>query len=246
MPRIDGQTTLTFDIKVTPPSPPHTLWRVRHDPEIARLQFTYTGHGQYWHPDEGWDWRAGYPEVYYLLGTHSVPFDERWQRLSFAMNPQMQPLKWREVYDDWRAFMNGTGFPHPNVPGTPGYDPTYQPKPRRDYVNQIDMTSLLLPAWDKIRVCGGATISGVRDGSTVIVDTLKYDNPPTLEWLMLRPWYYFAAVSILNVNGTPVIDPFPQNGTYPTWIPLVAISEVRIPYGAVEEVSEVVNPLKVY
>lgn len=210
--------------------PPNQLWRVMHDYEICTNKISWSGHGQLWEEGREWDWRAGYPEVFWCYGTHEVPFDEAWQRLTFAQNNPIQPLKWREVFDDWRAFMNRTGFDH-----RPPSDPYYTP--RRDYINQRDLSSDILPAFDKVRVCGGATISGVRDGAWVYIDTLDVNNPPSLDWLRARPWFTFHAVSNLKINGKPVIDRFPQNGANPTQIPLVTRTQVKLPVVMLEQID---------
>ena len=120
--------------------------------------------------------------------------------------------------------MNGTGFDH-RSPSDPQYTP------RRDYINKRDLSSENLPAFDKVRVCGGSTISGKRDGNWVYIDTLDVYNPPTLEWLKARPWYTVHALSILfdEVSGKPVYDRFPQNGAYPTLIPLVTRLQIKLP-----------------
>lgn len=240
----------------TPPivAPAHPLWRVKHDVEMYRDKVAFTGWGDYGGHERPY-WRDGYPEVYWLLGSHQVPFNEAWQILSFQLNPNMSPAKWREVHDDWRAFHNGTGFPHPNIPGTKDYDPNYQPTPRADFINRYNLSSML-PTWDKIRVCGGATVCGIQDApSTVLIETLDYYNPPTIDWLIARPWLYFHALSSvfrkkadgtyykdINNNFVETPEPFPQNGDYPTLIPLIAMTEVRLPLNALIPVDKITDP----
>lgn len=215
------------------------LYRVLHDWEIAKRQFVDPRHGQFYHPDEGWAWRDGDPEVFWLIGSHVVPFDERWQRLAYAMNPGMTPPKFRILYDDHRAFMNKTGF------WTDG-SPSDEYVPRADYINGIDLTSQL-PQWDKIRVCGGATLRGRVDGTDLIVETLKYDNCPTWDWLEQRPWLYFHAVTVHEkADKTCAIAPFEQNGGRRCLVPLVAVNEVRFPLGALQKVNDIADPYRLY
>lgn len=216
--------------------PARKYWRVLHDYEIWKKQFVYPGHGQFYH-EEGWDWRKGMPEVFWLLGTHVVPFDERWQTLAYAMNPGMGGEQFRVLYDDHRAFMNRTGF---------WTDPTHFQEyvPHDDYVNMIDLGTSL-PKWDKIRVCGGATLSGTVDGDTLIVETLKYGTCPSWAWLEQYPWLYFHALSVGGTSSNPKAVAFPQNNGNRVLIPLVADGEVRFPLGALEEVNAIADPYEV-
>lgn len=250
---LTGVTRLGF---AEPPpevvKPAHVLWRVPHDPEIFAKKLG-RGFGQFYDPEKTWDWRVkaktGYPEVFWVNkeDDRRFPLDEAWQRLSFALIEEIEPLKWREVYDDWRAFMNGTGFCH-----LPQSDPNY--KPRRDYINRIDLGAEALPEWDKVRLIGGATVSGELVDGKIWIDTLDYANPPTLEWLRARPWFFMQAVSIdcrRTNDGTimeprvPVIDPFPQSRK-PVWIPLVSNSRVWVPADCLIRTDVVVDPLKVF
>lgn len=223
-------------IEVVIPTPP--LYRVLHDYEIWKRQPVLpASHGQLENSKKDWTWRVGFPEVYWLHDTHRVPFTETWQRLSFALCEGINPKKWRVVYDDHRAFMNNTGF---WTDGSP-----YAYVPRRDYINGIDLSGEM-PAWDKIRVCGGATVSGKVRGDFLEVETLNYFNPPSLEWLKQRPWLYFRAVSSgANALNQPLISDFPQNDYRPVWIPLVSIYPVRFPLSCLERVYEIADPLKI-
>lgn len=254
------QVTINFPPRSEPPppppppppviQPPHQLWRVMHDAEIYAKGITWVSHGQVNAASADINWRMGYPEVFWLYqdDNQPVPFPERWQWLSFQLNPQMQPMKWQELHNDWIAFHNkGAGFPHPNIPGTPGYDNTYIPTPRRDYINK-QWTTAPDPVWDKVRVCGGATISGALDGNYVIVDTLDVDNPPSsVDYIKARPWLYFTAVSkVRDANRQIVIVDFPQNGSYPSLVPLIARGRVRLPVVMLEKVSQIVDPYKIY
>jgi len=219
------------------------LFRVLHDYEIAVRQFKDPRHGQFYQDSGDWAWRAGDPEVFWMYGGNKVPFDERWQMLSYAMNLGMNPGKWRIVYADDTAFMNRTGFWEPDSP--------YQDRHVQDFVNGVDVSpSNPLPEFDKVRVCGGATIRGIVDGQDVIVETMKYGNCPTLSWLNERPWLYFHALIEFKkkADGSPVVYPFTQNGGSPVLIPLVAKDndEIRFPLGALQEVFEIADPYRIY
>jgi hypothetical protein len=257
------KVTVKFGVESEPQpppviQPPNQLWRVRHDFEIWKLGITWTGHGQLNNAAEDVFFRDELPEVFWCYGEQTVPMDEAWQRLSFAMCEGIEGMNWRAVYHDHRAFMNGTGFWHDNV--GQDYDPTYKPVARRDYINRIDLSSDKLPAFDKVRVCGGATVSGRQDGSYVILDTLDVNSVPTLAWLQARPWLYFRAVSKMfrrDASGRPLRDTdgnllpplivdFPQNGSRPSFIPLVTKIPVKLPVVMLEKTSGYVDPLKVY
>lgn len=214
------------------------LYRVLHDYEIWRRQPALpAAHGQIENVKRDWQYRAGMPEVFWLYESHRVPFTESWQRLSFALCEGIETKKWRIVYDDHRAFMNGTGF---WTSGSP-----YAYVPRRDYINGIDLDGEI-PAWDKIRVCGGATVTGRESGGYLIVETLDYFNTPTPEWLRAHPWFFFRAVSVgATKTGQPFVEDFPQNGGRPVWIPLVAMYQVRFPLSCVERVNDIANPLTI-
>lgn len=233
---IDFQT-----VTAPAPSPQRRFWRVLHDYEIWRRKIVVPSHGQILNATtNGWEWRLGYPEVFWLFDSHTVPFTERWQRLSFDLMrhfaPDINGKKWRIVYDDHRAFMNGKGF---WTSGSP-----YDYVARRDYINNIDLNGEN-PAWDKIRVCGGATVSGYVDGDMLVVETLDYFNPPTLDWLLQRPWLFFRALVNEQSSGKPVVIDFPQGGGYPVVIPLVAMYPVRFPLAALQSVGEIADPYKI-
>lgn len=167
-------------------------------------------------------WRTGVPEVF-VLNERRTPFGESWQRLSFALNPGMTGERWRALYDYQRAFTNGTGF---------------DKDPRADYVNGRDLGAGL-PAWDKTRVCGGATVTGFVDGGDLVVGILDGNQPaPALGWLLAHPWLYFHAVNV-TAGG---ITRFPQNEGRPVLVPLVGSGVARIPLSQVERVPSIADP----
>jgi hypothetical protein len=158
-------------------------------------------------------WRPNLPEVFPLNGERT-PFGADWQKLSYALNPGMTGDKWRSLYAYNRAFTNGTGFN-----GT---------EPKADYVNDIDL-DCPDPAWDKTRVCGGATITGVIDGPDLIVKILDGDGPaPSLDWLLAHPWFYFHALNTTDAGLTR--------------FPLVGSGEARIPLKQLQKVPGIADP----
>jgi hypothetical protein len=106
------------------------------------------------------------------------------------------------------------------------------------------------PVWDKVRVCGGMTLSGQLDdsGNYVIIDCLDVDNPPdNVQYILARPWLYFRAVSKARADANPgaIVD-FPQNGSYPSLVPLIARGEIKLPRVMLVPVEDYVNPLQVF
>lgn len=173
------------------------------------------------------------PEVFPINGLRT-PFTPEWQRLAFALNPGMTGNHFRALYGTRTAFNNGTGFP------TKDGDP-----PKADYVNMLDLT-YPLPAFDKTRFCGGATITGIEDGTDLIVDIIDGTNPaPTLESLLAYPTLYFHAV-ICNpkssITGEPYITRFPQMGGGIVLVPLIGQGECRYPLAALQKVPDIADP----
>lgn len=189
------------DLRVTITAGRPALWRVLHDFELVVT-----------HAPDTFD-RPGLPEVQPLAPADIVPFPETWQHLSFALNPAMTGDKWRSLYQWNRAFCNGQGFNN-------------DADPHADYVNERDLNKPL-PAFDKVRVCGGAVITGVVLGTSLIVETMDATQPaPALEWVLERPWFYFHAVNCADLKGT--ITNFPQANGAPVLVPLFANSPVSI------------------
>lgn len=177
-----------------------TLYRVLHDVEL----------GKPWRQD---------PEVFWF-NRETTKFGADWQRLTFAMNPGMDPLKWRVLYEWDTAFTNGTGFDNPKGPA------------RADFVNNRDLTAAL-PLWDATRTCGGAAHRGQEDGADLIVDILNGEAPaPSLEWIMARPWYYFEAL-IVYMDGH--VGRFPQNDGRRVLVPLVGSGIARYPLSRLQK-----------
>jgi hypothetical protein len=174
-------------------------------------------------------WRQNVPEVFPLNGNRT-PFGRDWQLLSYAMNPKMTGQKWRSLYAYNRAFTNGTGF--------------NGPEPKADHVNGFDLDAPE-PAWDKARFCGGAGVSGTVLGPDLIVEILDGNAaPPTLEWLMARPWLYFHAVNVT----ADAITKFPQNDGRPVLVPLVGSGVAKYPLSKLQRwtAPELPDPYRIY
>jgi hypothetical protein len=170
-------------------------------------------------------WRGGLPEVF-PLNDELTPFTQSWQLLSFEMNqPGMDGDKWRSLYAWNRAFTNGQGFNN-------------DADPHRDFVNMRDLTAPM-PAWDKTRVCGGATIRGIEQPPYLIVDILDGFAPaPTWAELKLKPWLFFHAVNSTQAG----ITKFPQRGGLPVLVPLVGSGVARIPLSNLQKVPGIADP----
>ena len=235
---IQGQKPLIGDLSLITPEPlplPEgiQLFRVLHDQELWNKGIRDPRNST-----NTWRWRAGFPEVYNFDGSHVTRMLEWVQKISFALNPGMDPKKWRVLYDDHRAFSNGSGF-DTTYPPT---DPRYTPK--RDYVNRIDLDSVEYPRFDKSRICGGATIAGRVSGDWLEVDTLRVDHPVTLEWLLPRPWLYFDAVTVssTSTDSAETVGKFPQNDGRRCLVPLVTTTAVRYPLAWLEAVTQIADP----
>jgi hypothetical protein len=169
-------------------------------------------------------WRAGDPEVFVLNGERTY-FNQAWQELAYALNPGMTKAHFASLYAYNRAFTNGNGF---------GDDAD----PRADYINRVNLSSPL-PAFDKTRVCGGATLRGIEDPPNLIVNILDGDAaPPTLAELLSQPWLFFHAVNT-TLNG---ITRFPQNDTRPCLVPLFGSGVASIPLAALQKVPGIADP----
>ena len=185
------------------------LFRVLHDPEIYKIQFTYPYHGQFYH-SSGWNWRKGMPEVFWLYGAHKVPMNESWQRTSFEINPNQNPKQWRVCWGAGTAWANqlGNGFDTRSfftrlVSFMSAYSHSDEallaaiPEafaaavyvPVKDYINGLDLKGdAPLLTKDKVRLAGGHTFEGDISGDQVIVKTFdaNYDSPQT-KWMHDNP-----------------------------------------------------------
>lgn len=215
------------------PTPTDNLYRVMHDVELLDRDLL----------DGGLLKRVlkrmkkRDPEVFLLHDisgepiTKDVPMTRDIQEMMFALyrhgapsqNLKRAKKKWRVVYDFMRAFSNGTGFNDSS-------------DPRRDYISGLDLNKRL-PAFDKARVCGGATITGQIVGDRLKVETLT--DAMTLEHLLNNPHLYFHAM-LSGKNPAP----FPQGDGEPVLIPLIAPNgiDAYYPLERLEKVDEIADP----
>jgi len=203
-----------------PPALKYDGWRIFHDAEMP-MAWRLERYGE--------ALRNRLPEVYVLSET-VVYMTEPIQHLTKDINPAMTSAKWRSLYAWNRAFSNGSGF-NGEVPCA-------------DLVNYLDVNAEL-PAFDKVRICGGAFVTGHISGNYLIVDTLNPANIPTPAELLAQPQYFFHAVSTNNDTG---ISKFPQGDGLPVYVPLFAKAEARIPLNQVErwQSNSLPDPYKLY
>lgn len=191
------------------------LYRVLHDVELGAL------------------WRQNVPEVYRLSGGNTMPITKPWQLLIKAMNPTMTNLMWRRLLDWQRAFTNNTaGYDYPGG------------EPLQDWVNLRDLNATGVPRFEIPRICGGAVVTGVVDGSDLIVSTLDGNAmPPRVE--DIKPWHKFVA---LNVKDETTLTKFPQGEGADVWIPLVTRQPVSYPLSKLQRWTDVnlPNPYRIY
>lgn len=151
------------------------------------------------------------PEVFQPLSDHNPfsPLTRGWQLLWKGINPRITKLEWRQLLYWRRAFTNGNGFEEPG-------------DPRRDYVNERDLTADL-PKIECL-LCGGALVSIIRE--TVFMGQEVYEiealngrrSPPSVDWLLKHPWLYYEAVS---VAVTGIVRSF-SISPYPEFVPFVS------------------------
>lgn len=207
------------------PSPRYVGWRIKHDAEMPMA----------WRIEKyGENLRNGLPEVYVLSETF-VAMSPAIQHLSKDINPMMLGEKWRVLYDYMRAFTNKTGFNGESA------DPPLPP--RADWVHNRDLTAEL-PAYDKVRICGGAFVTGKVSGRYLIVDTLSPTTVPGVDWLIEHPQFFFHAV---NTTATGITR-FPQGGGEDVLIPLFSRFEAKIPIEQTVPWSsdELPDPYRIY
>jgi lysozyme len=213
-----GDTFIKIDPQPTSPGPGlplPQLWRVKHDVEMGEL------------------WRTNLPEVFRLEPLHSIPLNREWQLFTKALNPTMEPKKWRALFAYSRAFTNnGAGYDRPGD------------SPKADFVNGRDIKSIRMPAFDQPRICGGALVTGRVEGNRLwlsYIDASK--SPPDIA--DVRLWQKFCALNV-TANG---ISKFPQGGGADVWIPLIARIPVSISLSKLEKLDmskPLPDPYKIY
>jgi len=197
---------------------PDNLYRIMHDIEIGDL------------------WRKNVPEVFLMKPIHKVKMTEEWQRLMWELFIWGAPNlgtgdyakhKWREYLGCHRAFDNNNGFDCKK-------DPPHGPF--ADFVSPQD-TSSPLPAFDKPRLCGGATVRATLKDGKYWIDTLT--SPIPIEQLKREPWHYFHAVTV-HEDGT--IGKFPQGDGNPVLVPVISAEPVHYPIELMEKVNKIADP----
>jgi hypothetical protein len=108
-----------------------------------------------------------------------------------------------------RAFTNNHGFERPG-------------DPRRDYINGKNLSDPLPKV--ECLLCGGALVSIVRETIVRGIEVYELEvlngrrSPPTVKFLLERPWLYFQAVS---VSVTGIVRSF-SISPYPEYVPFVS------------------------
>ena len=206
---VTGQRYMTLDTPTDPPPPgEQILCRALHDK-------TLTDKGIY---DYSGRMKNRHPEVYLLQNeagreegiTQKVLMTKEVQEMCFALlrfgAPSMTLARaknrFRAIYDFDRAFTNRSGFNNPDR------------APYADFINNRD-TNGHLPAFDKVRFCGGALTQGIVVGDRLNVETLTGAVP--IGYLQARPWLYFTAM-----NSGPNPTDFDQGDGEPVFIPFIA------------------------
>lgn len=132
------------------------------------------------------------PEVRPTFPNQFCDFGRDAQLLSKSMNPLFSPDKWSVVYDDTLWVTNRQGFGNPD-------------DPRANYVTGKNLM------YDDPKLealtTGGSCHTGYIVGDTFYVESLHYENVPSLEWILARPWFWVYAIT-MDSHLKP--RPFPQ------------------------------------
>jgi len=221
-------TTLELEFKygIQPEIPPeielpNNLYRIKHDIEIGDL------------------WRKNVPEVFVMNPQGKVKLTKEWQQLLWdlfiwgAPNVGIDDYgkhKWREYLGCHRAFDNNNGF---DCKKTPSHGPF------ADFISNQNSSSPL-PAFDKPRLCGGATVRATLKDGKYWIDTLT--KPIPIEQLKKEPWHYFHATTV-HEDGT--IGMFPQGDGNPVLVPIISAEPVHYPVELMEKVDNIVDPYQI-
>ena len=195
-------TTSTVSLTISEPVRPQ-LWRVLHDVEMGAM------------------WREGLPEVFWF-DELATPMTKQLQIFTKALNPEMDPLRWRALYSHDRAFTNkNNGYDYPGG------------SVKQDWVNMRNVTALDVPKFDKTRVCGGALLAGMVDGVYLWAEYIDANLPlPPIETLPI--WLKFCATTCA---GEHEIGRFPQGDGLNVWIPLIARQPIKYPLAKLQRVT---------
>lgn len=179
---------------------PRVFGQVKHDKEMGSIREEVLIRG------------VTLPEVVQPISPFNpfTPLTKSWQLLWKGINPQITNQEWRQLLHWQRAFTNNHGFERPG-------------DPRRDYINQKNLTSPLPKV--ECLLCGGALVSIVREliynGKEVYeIEVLNGRKAaPTVGWLKARPWLFYEAVS---VSVTGIVRSF-SISPYPEYVPFVSL-----------------------
>lgn len=204
---------------VKPPGPPiqppvvigkAQEYQVATDPEVWRKLF---GKKKF----VSWRSKKPVPMINHFMDDTSTDLTEAWQRLIMAMNPGMTGAGFASLLKHDRAVSNhGAGLGNDN-------------DPRADFINRKNLGAPL-PRIGKQYVFGGATLRGKLSNGILTVETLDGSKkPPSADWIMARPWLYYACITIRpdGISGV-----FPQRGGLPVYLPLVVTGVARARFDA--------------
>lgn len=203
---------------VITPVTPIVLERVTVEPlPSTEKQLYYVKHWPLGDP-----YRDGRPEVVPMFPVKKTYFDVYWQNFYFDLFWHFTPefsydfaaKRWESLNGDHEALMNRSGFP-----GDP---------PKANYITGKNINSIYIPAYDKTRSMGGNVVAGVEEGDNLRVETLDGNaRPPTLDYVLKRPWKYFHCVLALEKR----VGLFPQgcDKENDIWQPSVAPLVSTIP-----------------
>lgn len=169
-------------------------------------------------------WRPNLPEVFPFEPNHFTRFTRGYQLLEKSLNTLMTGGKWRSLHADDTAFNNGQG-----------YDKSGDP--RCDWVNLRDLTRPE-PRQEAL-VCGGAVLKKrFIDNEYLYPEYIDGNQPPpTLSWLLKRPWLYFDAVTVDGTANGIAIRRFPQGDGRRVFVLLLASKPIKIPLAQVTKLS---------
>lgn len=162
-------------------------------------------------------WRRNVPEVFHFDQLAPTVLTKEWQWFIYELNNGgkpggMTPSSFHGLFRWNKAFSNRSA----------GFD--WLGIPRADYIKGTNLKAKP-PRLDKCRACGGAIIRGKNNGGLLTIETLNgAKKPPTVEWLLERPWLYFRCFTVLP-DGSNAEFPQTDSGVL---MPLVATGSLTV------------------
>jgi len=219
------------------PEPTGNLFRILHDGETEL--FTP---------------RRGMPEVYTLY-DRAFPFTREMQELAYALflygalslPNNLKGTRYSSVYQERKAFCNKKGYGSTNV---------------INYIlgDNVGNEDSVLPEFDKVRICGGATVKGTIERGyrwwnyvnknyqfedVVWIETIDPANLPSLDALINSGLYFHATTSYVQRAGQFPNGQQPELGIYePTLVPLFSPWPVCWPLRYCQSVNAIANPYR--